>query len=80
MRENGAPIKTCYDSFDIFQAGVLPDDFHQKVFDLEIKLDVGTEKMDDQQQVEVIANLMGLYSVSCHTFSLLFLSASDRIL
>jgi hypothetical protein len=29
MREEGTPVKTGYDSFDIFQAGVLPDDFHQ---------------------------------------------------
>lgn len=80
MRENGTPVKTGFDSFDIFQAGVLPDDFHQKVFDLEIKMEIGTEKMDDQQQVEVIANLMGLYSVSCHALSLPFLSASHRVL
>ena len=47
LREDGTPVKTGFDSFDIFQAGVLPDDFHQQVFDLEIKMEVGTEKMDD---------------------------------
>ena len=56
--------KTAFDQFDIHRAGVLPDDFHQKVFDLEIKMDVGGESIDAEQQVKIISSLMSLYSVS----------------
>lgn len=32
-------------------------------------MEVGTEKMDDQQQVEIIANLMGLYSTAIEFYN-----------
>jgi len=46
---------------DDYRPNILPKDFHQRVVDLEIKLEL-KGVADDNEQVKQIRELMGLYS------------------
>ena len=48
---------------DDYRAGELPDEFDKRVFDLEIKIQLQGVKQDDNQ-IQLLSELMGLYSVS----------------
>ena len=45
------------------RAGELPENFHQRVLDLEIQMQIKPDS-EDQGTVVKISELMGLYSVS----------------
>jgi len=48
---------------DFYQAGDLPEDFHKRVVDLEIKVEMKGVKQDESQIV-MLSELMGLYSAA----------------
>ena len=49
-------------------AGCLPEDFHQRVVDLEIKLEMKGVQEDDQQLAH-ISELMSLYSAAIEHYN-----------
>ena len=56
---------------DDYRPNILPKDFHQRVVDLEIKLEL-KGVADDNEQVKQIRELMGLYSVSIRGVVIIF--------
>ena len=51
-----------------YKAGMLPEDFHQRVVDLEIKLEM-KGVADDDQQLANISELMSLYSAAIEHYN-----------
>ena len=48
-----------------YEPGELPADFHRKVVDLEIKVEMnGMSQNNNQEQIKMLSDLMQLYSVS----------------
>lgn len=48
-----------------YEPGDLPPDFHRRVVDLEIKVEMhGVSKQDNEGQIKLLSDLMQLYSVS----------------
>ena len=51
-----------------YMPGELPHDFHRKVVDLEIKIEMhGVSSNDNEGQIKLLSDLMQLYSVSAGT-------------
>ena len=52
-----------------YQPGELPDDFHKKVVDLEIQIEMhGVQQKDNEGHIKMLSDLMQLYSVSYFLF------------
>ena len=67
--EREQQIQRAYqDGTEEYKAGQLPEDFHERVVDLEIKLEM-KGVADDDQQLANISELMSLYSAAIEHYN-----------